>query len=378
MKKFLYVYEFADKADLPLSKKSDTLWGYSQQYLRDINSPVEIKTASGIFADRRENGLALRRFLNFLYMHLSAPFNILFSRADIVFVRSTPPMMQITYAFWASVFRRKKIFWLMDYHPVFGARTTKEGSPMNLIWKFFDKIDKYFLKRFDLVVCLDEAMQELVKERSPNVETFVCPTFSLQKSQWLDLGKAPDLNAPIKLLYNGNLGRAHSVSNLRIFLRELSKTKKIEFSYSGSSKYAIDTFRSLCEECGVDFKKFGFVEDYNALGKFYLENGFDYGIVLLNNEQKGVVSPSKFSGYTSFGLPIIYLGPRGTNAHFSCDRLGAGICAETPDQIAEAAKKVALPETRSTCAAKTADTKKYFSPEAAKKLSEKLDEFCRK
>ncbi|MBO7520713.1 MAG: hypothetical protein J6T16_00550 [Opitutales bacterium] len=378
MAKFLYVYEFADKADLPLQQKADTLWGYSQEYLQGMDKSVKVKTAGGIFADRRENGLAIRRFLNFLYMHLSAPFSILFSRADIVFVRSTPPMMQITYAFWAAVFRRKKIFWLMDYHPVFGVRTTKKRPLVNLVWRLLDKIDKFFLKRFDLVVCLDEAMRELVKERAPNVETFVCPTFSLQKSQWLDLEKAPAAGEPIKLLYNGNLGRAHSVENLRIFLTELAKLKKIEFSYSGGSKYAIETFKSLCKECGAAFKEFGFVKDYNALGDFYRENGFDYGIVLLNDELKGIVSPSKFSGYTSFGLPIIYLGPRGTNAHFSCEHLGAGVCAENPEQIAEAAKKAAEPETRNACAKNTLKTARHFSPEAAKKLSEKLREFCRK
>ncbi|MBR6388599.1 MAG: hypothetical protein IKS15_00550 [Opitutales bacterium] len=376
MPRLLYVYEFADKADMPLQKKADTLWGYSQQYLQGMDNSVEVKTAHGFFADRRENGLAIRRFLNFLYMHICAPFEILLSRADIVFVRSTPPLMQISYAFWAMLFRRKTIFWLMDYHPVFGVRTTKKGSPLNLVWRFLDKIDKFFLKKFDLVVCLDEAMQELVKERAPNVETFVCPTFSLQKSQWLDLGKSRSAAEPIKLLYNGNLGRAHSVERLGVFLKELAKSQSVEFCYSGGSKYAIDTFQKMCAECGASFKTFGFVEDYSALGEFYRQNGFDYGIVLLNDELKGVVSPSKFSGYTSFGLPIIYLGPRGTNAHFACEKLGAGICAETQRQISEAAKKAGSLEIRNACAQNTKETKKYFSPDAAAKLSAKLKEFC--
>ncbi|MBR4597123.1 MAG: hypothetical protein IKO42_01865 [Opitutales bacterium] len=376
MKKFLYVYEFADKADLPLSKKADTLWGYSQQYLREMKAPIEIKTARGIFADRRENGLALRRFLNFLYMHACAPFEILFSRADIVFVRSTPPMMQITYAFWATLLRRKKIFWLMDYHPVYGVRNSKKGSILNLIWRFFDKIDKFFLKKFDLVVCLDEAMQELVKERAPNVETFVCPTFSLQESEWLDLQKDFNPSEPLKLLYNGNLGRSHSVGRLKILLEEIARKRKVEFSYCGGSRHAMETFQKMCGECGADFKTFDFIKDYNSLGKFYKENGFDYGIVLLNDELKGIVSPSKFSGYTSFGLPIIYLGPRGTNAHFVCESLKAGVCAETQEQILEAAEKINEPETRSECAKNTPQTAQYFSPKAAAKLSERIAKFC--
>lgn len=377
MKRLLYVFEFADKAELPIAKKTDNLWGYTQKHLQETTD-MQVKTAFGFFVDRKENRFAFRRIFNFLFMHVCAPFQILFSRADIIFVRSTPPLIQITYAFWATLFRRKKIFWLMDYHPVFGVRTTKKGSFINLIWRFFDKIDRYFLKKFDLVVCIDEAMQELVKERAPNVETFVCPTFSLQEAKWLDLSKFEDGNAPIKLLYNGNLGSAHSIDRLKIFLEELSKSRKIEFCYSGDSKYAKLLFQQMCAELGIEFKHFGFVKNYAELGNFYKQNDFDYGIVLLNDELQGIVSPSKFSGYTAFGLPIIYLGPSGTNAHFVCDKLNAGVCAKTKEQIIEAAKKVSSPNLRNIHAMSTKETTSYFSPSAAEKLSLKLKDFAKK
>lgn len=376
-KRFLYVYEFADKAGLPLSEKADTLWGYSQQYLQEMNPSVEIKTASGFFADRRENGFAFRRLFNFAYMHFCAPFEILFSRANIVFVRSTPPLMQISYAFWSMLFRRKTIFWLMDYHPVYGTIATPKGSFINFVWRIFDKLDRYFLKKFDLVVCLDEAMQELVKERAPNVETFVCPTFSLQRSEWLNLQKDFNPDEPLKILYSGNLGQAHSVDNLKILLKDITKNRSVELSYCGASQRARSVLQKMCTECNASFKAFDFIKDYNALGRFYKDNGFDYGVVLLNNELKGIESPSKFSGYTSFGLPIIYLGPSGTNAHLVCEKLKAGICAETHEQILEAAKKINIPNTRNECAKNTRQTVQYFSPSVAAKLSERLDKFCR-
>lgn len=376
-KRFLYVYEFADKAGLNEEKNTDNLWFHTQKYLQK-EFDIQIKIANGLFVNKRKNSLAPDRLFNFFYMHICAPFEILRSKADVVFVRSTPPLIQITYAFWAMLLRRKKIFWLMDYHPVFGVRTTKKGSFINFIWRVLDKIDKFFLKKFDLVVCLDEAMQELVKERAPNVETFVCPTFSLQNPKWLDLAKKGEANDPVRLLYNGNLGRAHSTENLKIFLKELVKLKSVEFCYCGESKYAKETFKNMCRECNAEFKTFGFVKDYNALGEFYKRNGFDYGVVLLNDELKGVVSPSKFSGYTSFGLPVIYLGPSGTNAHFVCQKSGAGICAENPEQIMDAAQKASLSENQKSCAEATKQTIRYFSPNVAQKLAVKLAEFCGK
>jgi hypothetical protein len=50
----------------------------------------------------------------------------------------------------------------------------------------------------------------------------------------------------------------------------------------------------------------------------------DAGIVLLSEKSAGLVSPSKFSGYISFGLPLIYLGPSGTNAEIVCTRFNGG------------------------------------------------------
>ena len=38
----------------------------------------------------------------------------------------------------------------------------------------------------------------------------------------------------------------------------------------------------------------------------------------------GLVSPSKFSGYINFGLPIVYLGPADTNSAEVCTRFHGG------------------------------------------------------
>lgn len=375
MKKLLYIYEFADKANLAIEKKADTLWAFSQKKLEELNQNVKVETAYGFFGDRRENGLALRRFFNFLYMHVLAPFEILFSRADVVFVRTTPPLMQISYAFWATLFCRKKIFWLMDYHPVFGVRTTKSGSIMNRIWRFFDAIDKFFLKKFDLVVCIDEAMQELINERAPNVKTIVCPTFSLKNVEWLDLKKEANTDEPLRLLYSGNLGKSHSTKRLELLLKNLVSQKKVEFSYCGSNQNAVEILKKMCERCGANFKHHGFIEKYEDLGKFYQKEKFDFGVVLLNDELKGIVSPSKFSGYTAFGLPIIYLGPELTNADMACKKFGAGLAAETEDEVLSLTSGILSNEIRNECARATKNTIEYFSPKSADILAEEFDKF---
>ena len=106
-KRFLYVYEFADKAGLNEEKNTDNLWFHTQKYLQK-EFDIQIKIANGLFVNKRKNSLAPDRLFNFVYMHICAPFEILRSKADVVFVRSTPPLIQITYAFWAMLLRRKK------------------------------------------------------------------------------------------------------------------------------------------------------------------------------------------------------------------------------------------------------------------------------
>lgn len=378
MKTILYVFEFADDAGAPLREKSDALWGLVQARLESLNPGIRAETAGGIFRRAGGNGFAFKRVCNFFYMHLSSAFRILFSRADAVFVRTTPPLIQLSYAFWCGVFRRKKILWLMDYHPVFGVRTTPKKSLANRVWRVLDSVDRLLLKKFDLVVCLDEAMRELVKERAPNVETAVCPTFSLKAVEWLDLRKEPRPGEPLRLLYSGNLGKSHSVGRLEELLKLLADGRGVEFSYCGASGAAADVFARMCSRCGAKFKRHAFVENYGELGEFYKREGFDFGVVLLNDELKGVVSPSKFSGYSAFGLPIIYIGPRGTNADIACRKFGAGLSADSDAGLVELAEAALRPDIRNACASATKRAAEYFSPNAANALAEILDEFMRR
>lgn len=106
-------------------------------------------------------------------MHAAVLFEYLSKRPDVVFVRTTPPLIQIPYLFFGKLFGAKVYVWLMDYHPVFGLRSSKKGSPKYFVWKFFDILDRLALKLAAGVVCLDTAMSELIRERSPKTKTFV-------------------------------------------------------------------------------------------------------------------------------------------------------------------------------------------------------------
>ena len=364
-KKILYVYEFAldEKKGEP-----DALWNAVEKNL----SGVKIAYAKGLSNEYSGGGTSLKRLVNFFYMHIACPFKILIERPDLIFIRTTPPLIQISYGFWGRIFGAKTLLWLMDYHPLMGLRMSKHSPLKRAVWKFFDALDKLVLSKFSKVICLDKAMQDLIGKRARNVETFVSPTFNIAKAEWSDLSH-PNKSGEIKLLYSGNLGRAHSTSRLEYLLKKLSKKRKLSLTFCGRSMQSKEILKKLALSCSAEFEFHDFIKNYADLGKFYAENKFDYGIVLLNDELAGIVSPSKFSGFSSFGLPIIYLGPKGTNADILCTEFKAGLSADSKEQIDELAEKVLAPDTQAICAKNTRNSLEYFSPKAAKALARELE-----
>ncbi len=131
----------------------------------------------------------------------------------------------------------------MDYHPLFGLRSTKKNSLIHTIWKILDKLDKFSLKFAKCVICLDEAMEELIKERAPNVKTFICPTFTLEKVERLNLAQKRNHVDSLSFLYSGNLGRAHDTEDLKRLLGLLSEKVHVVLSYCGNSESSIKRFR---------------------------------------------------------------------------------------------------------------------------------------
>lgn len=372
MKKFLLVYEFADR----MGKKNghDPLWDFSRDVLlqkfAERGKTLKFSVARGIFKKHQDGGTSAKRLANFFYMHAAVLFEYLSKRPDVVFVRTTPPLIQIPYLFFGKLFGAKVYVWLMDYHPVFGLRSSKKGSPKYFVWKFFDILDRLALKLAAGVVCLDTAMSELIRERSPKTKTFVCPTFSLKKVDFLDLSNPREKVDTVSLLYSGNLGRAHNTEKLEKFLSALSKKTEVELAFSGMSDKSAARLAAVCEASGTHFKRFPFVKNYADLGAFYKKNGFDYGIVLLNDELRGVVSPSKFSGYSSFGLPVINIGPKGTNADTLCERFGAGISFDDVSEIDAVIERILNPATQPELARNTENSLEYFSPKAAERLAD--------
>lgn len=362
--KFLYVFEFNSIDALADAVIADM----------EASDGVKVARSEGIIKTFDQNGAGLKRLVNFFYMHLVAPFVILRSRADCVIVRTTPPLIQITYALWCAVLRRKYVCWLMDYHPLVGLGLSRKGSFGRLVWSFFDFIDRLTLPLVGKFVVLDDAMAELVRSRCPSAKISVCPTWNLQESEYEDM-RAASVN-PLKLLYSGNLGTGHTFELVEPFLAEAAKRQPVELHYCGNSETAEARMKALAAASGVSFKAHVRIKNFSDMGAFFKKNGFHYGVVILNENQKGTVSPSKFNGYISFGLPVVYFGPEKTNSCDVCSKYGAGIAVAKPEDIPAAAEKICSVEVQNALAAATASAKDAFSVKLSKKTADAIFDFA--
>ena len=370
MKKFLYIFEFSD--DPKDLYSNDTLWNVVRDKISEklsSDEKVQFKSVHGVCRTYSGKGFSTKRLVNFIWMHLSAVFEMLVFRPDFVFVRTTPPLIQITYLILGKIFRAKVYVWLMDYHPVFGLRMSAEKSFKHKIWALFDKLDRFALKYAEAVVCLDYAMESLVRKRCKSARTFVCPTFTIGRSEFFDLSKICGNVASLSFLYSGNLGEAHNTEVLENLMRLLSEKARVALSYCGNSEDASSRFEAVCKSAGAEFKRFPRVENYGSLGRFYKENGFDYGIVLMDDRLAGVLSPSKFSGYLSFGLPILNIGPSGTNADYACSNFEAGVSLKDMSGIYGVVELLLNAGTQPRFAKNARKTLEYFGEGAADKLA---------
>jgi len=312
----LAVYEFAGQR----GHMMDSLL----QNLRGELPGLEISSVSGLFSVYKPGGLRPKRIVNLLWVYLGVACRLVVSRPSAVLVHSAPPGVQLWAVLWASIRRVPVFFWLMDYHPEMEARLLEKRG-LRLISRMLRALDATLMPRFSLIVTLDGAMAALARARAGAVEVIEHPTWGTGEGATLaPVSYLPGSSVgPLRLVYSGNLGVAHDLSPLRQLLAAVLRRRSVSLLVIGASAAGELRFRELARDLAIDVEFHPRV-DFSGLRPLYEAKRIDAGIVLLSEESSGLASPSKFSGYINFGLPLIYLGPAATNSALICIQFGGG------------------------------------------------------
>ncbi|MFN2147050.1 MAG: glycosyltransferase family 4 protein, partial [Anaerolineales bacterium] len=250
---------------------------------------------------------------------------------DIIITLTTPPFISLAAVLHKALHRRTKIIlWSMDCYPEILERTGVI-KPGGFVDRFLLTTNRMIFSRIDHLVCLDTAMQHLLSDRYlqghdssmisviPNWESLALFPSDLQPPP---LGP-PDLfemEGQFVVLYLGNAGFGHRFESVMEAAKRL-QGEQIEFLFIGGG----EKWPWLEEAIRVESLANAHLHPYVAkeLTPSVMAMA-DCALITMNEDALGVISPSKLHANLAMKLPILYVGPPGSNVDDAIQRYNVG------------------------------------------------------
>lgn len=303
-------------------------------------------------------------------------------RQDVVISLTTPPFVVVAAVAHGLLHRRTRVvLWSMDCYPDvierLGSRTAggpvvhvgrrparevvltgarralrpvaslRRGGPASRVLR---AVNRLAFRRLDHVVALDEAMADLLGEGygatgpdgTPRPATTIIPNWERadafpalpRPAAWPGY-EDPDLTDRFVVLYLGNLGYGHHVETAVEAAAAIPADEGVAWLFMGGGA-RWEQLTGLTATAGVADRvvRRDYVpkEDTPAVMA-----GAGCALILLADEAKGLMSPSKLHANLAAGLPILYVGPEGTNVDAAIARFGCGVSVRNGDAAGLAA-----------------------------------------
>ncbi len=244
-------------------------------------------------------------------------------KQDVVIVTTSPPWIA-----WAAVLHKWQrgcdvVLWNMDSYPevLEGAGLLRRGgwAMQTLQW-----MTRQMFQQVSHTVCLDAAMREMLTyQYSPpgaELETTVIPNWEPVTMYADDVvvshtaGAGLNCEEPVDadgftVLYAGNMGLGHEFDTVLKAAQELSHSGVcFRFNGQGMRRQEISLAK---QRLGLENVS---IEDYKSHAQLLNLMGVaDCALITLREEMLGMVSPSKLHASLAMGLPVLYIGPEGSN-----------------------------------------------------------------
>ncbi len=258
-------------------------------------------------------------------------------RQDVVVCMTTPPYA----ACLAALHRRRHagerlVLWNMDCYPeileVCGL--VRRGG---LAARALRRLNRWLMRRVDHVVCLDEAMRAVLERSAPprgGPAFSVIPTWEPagrfagpgEAAAWDGYARA-GLSGRFVVLYLGNAGWGHEFGTVLAAAGRL-RDEPVSFLFVGGGAQH-GRIREEAARSGL-----GNVHVHPYVPEDRVASvlaGADLGLIVLADDAAGVMSPSKLQSYLAMGLPVVYVGPPGSNADGAIRESGAGAALRQGD-----------------------------------------------
>ncbi len=337
--------------------------GYVPQSAEKGQSTDENPRVCRIWTPRLGKASSIRRCIDWGCFYILAMLRIItLRRQDIIISLTTPP-----YIVWASLIHKvfhhktKAVLWNMDCYPEVAERSGKL-QPNGVLSRIMRFMNRMVFKRLDHLICLDKAMVDLLcPQYSPKDHTLpvsVIPnweradqyTGDVPREIWDGVEKY-SLNGKFVILYMGNAGYGHEFGTVLDAAERLRDDSVAFLFVGGGARWKmIEEEKENRQLDNVILHEYVPSEEVQSVMACA-----QCSLITLRDVILGVMSPSKLHANLAMGLPIIYVGPVGSNVDDAIERFGCGVSIrhervdefveyirtliETPESLNELKKK---------------------------------------
>ncbi len=277
-------------------------------------------------------GSHLKRIADYVSFYFQAALRVLaLPKQDVIVSLTTPPFIAFAGLLHKFIHPSTKlVLWSMDCYPEVLERAGMIG-PRSWSGRLMRGLNRFLFRRLDALVCLDSAMGEILlsqyRSRRDAWPAVVIPNWERLRD-FPPGGRPPaspmaeklGLGDRFVILYLGNAGFGHRFETVLRAAEELREDPVVFLFVGGGAAW-----RALAEakqDRGLsNLVLHGYVPKEETPS---LMAAADCGLITLRDEYAGVISPSKLHGYLATGLPVIYVGPAGTNVDDALQRFRCG------------------------------------------------------
>lgn len=279
-------------------------------------------------------------------------------RQDVVISMTTPPFVIGAAVLHKLRHRARRpppalVLWSMDCYPQVVERLDRPRrgwkgllpgiGRRSVLSRTLHAFNRWAFRHVDGFVALDEAMvEQLAIDVAPDRHAEIAVIPNWERRDVTEPGVAPaDMFAKLGasgsfvVLYMGNLGSGHEFETMIGAAEEL-RDADVRWVMLGSGSDNPGLLRALQYHQVADVVHLlPYVPKEETPG--YLAGG-SVGLVVLEDDAAGVMSPSKIHSYLAAGLPIAYVGPRRSNVDEAIERFGCGFRVRPGDASSLAAE----------------------------------------
>lgn len=281
-----------------------------------------------------------RRLLGYLTFFVGGTLRLLaLPRQDVVVAMTTPPFIVVS-AVLHKIVRRdaRVVLWSMDCYPDAAERfgELRTGGAMSRAQRW---VNRWAFRHIDHVVALDGAMVQLLESQYasapgrppfsviPNWERlaqFPTPTPG-HEPHWAGYASRPDDGRAV-VLYLGNTGVGHRFDTVLDAAEQLADDAAFVF-VGGGARWA-DLTEAVAARGLTNVSMHSYVPKEVTPS---VMAGADVALITLDERSLGVMSPSKLHANLAAGLPVLYVGPKGSNVDEAIERFGCGTSVREGD-----------------------------------------------